>query len=481
MSRKTLVLGLLAGLLWGAMALPALAATPAWRVSQLTTAPMQPYYVGVSGDRIVWQDIAPSVRKLWTWKMGSSPFMVLEQYMWYAPKVSGDRLAWIATGGSQPFRVYTWKAGDSTVTVVTSSTTGIPDDMQLSGDRLVWQVDYHSVVTWRVGDAHVTTLNVGPHQGAAARISGDRVVWCQSDGSRYQIATWKSGDALSSLVTNDLHSHDDPVVSGDRMAWLSETGDGDEWALYTKIASETVPTTVAVNPNAFPGTTVVSGDRLAWLQEPEGGGVNQVFTWRVGDTAPTQISAGTAVQTYMDLSDGRVVWIDGPRVMTWAEGAAAASVIATGTSPWGTSIDADRVAWIDGSHVMTAVLRSTTALTKPAVPSGTLRHGKKYSFASVLSPRIASLVAGTNTVLNLYHSETKTVIKKVHGKNTKVKVTYWHLRITVRMTGVGTGATVKLTAKTTLKYAGKWRAIAVYSGGRGFFGSTSAPKDFKLK
>jgi hypothetical protein len=95
----------------------------------------------------------------------------------------------------------------------------------------------------------------------------------------------------------------------------------------------------------------------------------------------------------------------------------------------------------------------------------------------VLAPGLARVAPGATTTLRLYRRESRYVIKSGH----RVKQYYWHLRNTVKMTGSGTGATVKLAATVTPKYAGAWRAIATYGGGTGYLGKTSVAKDFTVR
>jgi hypothetical protein len=480
MFRRIVTLGILSGLMLAAIAVgPALAATPTWAASQVATG--APNSIAVSGDRIAWQDQMASPRTQWTWKMGTAPLLLLTQYMWTPPVVSGDRVAWICTGGSQPFRVYTWKAGDASPTAVTSSTTGIPDDIQVSGDRLVWQLDYQWIVTWKVGDSQLTTLNVGAFQASGARVSGDRVVWYESNGSAYQIATWKYGEEPSRWITSGSLTNIEPAVSGDRIAWLQETGAGDEWAVMTQLASETVPAMVMVNSTYYTEGPVVSGDRIAWRQKPGGSDAHQVFTWHAGDASAAQVSHADVSQAYVGVSGDRLVWTGYQNVMTWAAGDATASVVATGHGPWNTKVSGDRVVWLNEGRVMTAVLLSPTTLGRPTISPMAPTHNKHAHFYSVLTPGSARIAAGATTTLKLYRKETRYVTKKVNGVNKRVKESYWHLRHSVKMTGTGTGVTVKLTATVTPKYAGSWKAVAVYGGASAFAGSTSPTKYFTVK
>jgi hypothetical protein len=107
------------------------------------------------------------------------------------------------------------------------------------------------------------------------------------------------------------------------------------------------------------------------------------------------------------------------------------------------------------------------------------RRGKSTAFTSVLTPGAAA--SGTSSKLLLYRQETKTVKKRVRGKMRKVKVKYWRLRSTVPMTPGAVGASTTFTAKCKVKYAGKWQAVASFSGGGGYAATTSTTKAFSVR
>jgi hypothetical protein len=188
----------------------------------------------------------------------------------------------------------------------------------------------------------------------------------------------------------------------------------------------------------------ISGDRIVWQASTDAGVQYQVFTWRVGDPSPSQITTGAQQHNGPQVSGGRITW----------------------------------GAW-DGSHyqVYTAATTHTSA-TKPSLSPATPKHRKAVRFSAHLSPGAA--VVGTRATLNLYHWESKTVRKKVHGKWRKVKVKYWRSRGSLPL-APSAGDPARLSAKTKLKYPGTWRARLTCSGWAGYDPCTSPTKTFSVK
>lgn len=501
MCRRAVTLGILCGLLWAAGIVPASALpAPSWTVTQVTTATAPNEYVAVGGDRLAWLDTTSSMRKLYTWKAGDvSPTLVREGSIYMAPRISGGRCAWTEYGGLGNYFVYVWTPVGSTVTTVVASTRQI-QELQFSGDRLAWRTDdgaQQEVKTCLSDGSQLLTLNIGLHSAFGPQISGDRVVWYESDGTHMQIATWVPG-GVSTWVTSDARQHWDPAFSDGRIAWIAETGFASEEAIYTQLVTESVPTTVQVVPNYFPDPPLASGDRVVWLQAPVGPANDLVYSWSAADPEPRVVAPGTGDQSFEGLSGDRIVWIDGStpgeqRVMTWAEGDTTASVLASGTDAAETCVSGDRIVWRrnigTGSYqIMTAVLETPavlpvrTTLRSPTVSPTKPTHNKHAHFYAVLTPGSARTAAGATTTLKLYRKETHYVTKKVNGKNRRVKVAYWHLRHSVLMKRYSsTSTTVKMTATVTPKYSGSWKVVVRYSGGTGFLGSTSPTKYFTVK
>ncbi len=133
----------------------------------------------------------------------------------------------------------------------------------------------------------------------------------------------------------------------------------------------------------------------------------------------------------------------------------------------------------DGTTVGNAdlvLVVAPSALSIPAVSPTRPRHGRSVRFTGWLTPGTG---ASAGTVrLSFYRRETKTVRKKVRGRWRRVRVRYWHLRATKPMNA---GSDGRLTLIYKLRYPGKWKMIARYSGAAGFAPSTSGARYFSVK
>ena len=131
---------------------------------------------------------------------------------------------------------------------------------------------------------------------------------------------------------------------------------------------------------------------------------------------------------------------------------------------------------LEASGVAVYATPQNSSVGRPVVAPSTRRRNKKLTFTSGFSP--ASAAPAVSVKLKLYHSETKTVKKRVGGKLKSVKVKYWHLRRTVTMKGSATG---RLTAGTTCAYTGSWQAFVVFAGSDMYEASTSDVRTFTVK
>jgi hypothetical protein len=170
-------------------------------------------------------------------------------------------------------------------------------------------------------------------------------------------------------------------------------------------------------------------------------------------------SATSFVSTQYGLPPGSYKW----SVTEWCE--------------WGDVVDSPVTSF---TVPQSSGLGATSAsLSPPTISPSRPKRGKYAAFSSLLTPGAAA--SGTSSELLLYHQETKTVRKRINGKMRKVKVKYWRLRTTTTMTPGAAGASTKFTGRFKPKYAGKWRAVASFSGGAGYAASKSSARAFTVK
>lgn len=119
---------------------------------------------------------------------------------------------------------------------------------------------------------------------------------------------------------------------------------------------------------------------------------------------------------------------------------------------------------------------SATRLSRPVSSPWTPRRGKSVTITAYLTPGEAALAASAKVYL--YRRETKTVTRRVLGKNRRVRVTYWRLRATHPMAA---GASGKLTWSGKLAYKGEWKMHVRYTGCAFYTGSTSVTRYFRVR
>ena len=110
------------------------------------------------------------------------------------------------------------------------------------------------------------------------------------------------------------------------------------------------------------------------------------------------------------------------------------------------------------------------------ISPGTPTHGKEGRDHGIPVSGAAALTASSKVYL--YHQETKTVTKRVHGKKKSVKVAYWRSRGTHTMAASSSG---KLTWSGALAYKGSWKMYVMYAGTAFDIRATSATKYFRVK
>jgi hypothetical protein len=241
-----------------------------------------------------------------------------------APVVSGDRIAWVAPGGSDggnDGEVFTWTP-ERGVVQVTQNDVG-ESGLRISGDRLVWEstggsdsgADYE-IFTW-TPPVFVPTFPGGYFTGgieqltensdadAAPDVSGDRVVWTGWGGSDggidNEIFTWTPVGGTTQVTLN-AGTDESPRVSGDRIAWLGDLGSVKTWTP----SGGTVE--VWTDSLLQPDRVRISGDRLAWQARRLSDQRLSVFTWTPGGGL-MGLSTGTTNDAGAELDGDRLVFL----------------------------------------------------------------------------------------------------------------------------------------------------------------------------
>jgi hypothetical protein len=296
------------------------------------------WYAEVSGDRVVWDgrdDAFTDDFDIYTWTPtgGRVNVSAANPYEDHYPRISGDRIAWqgyTVTG----WDLFTWTP-EGGVVQITADPPG-DEQVQVSGDRIVWVCNSDYVMTWTPGSGAVQLFDQfgSPH---SPQVSGDRVVWYAPYGSDGgdddEIYMWTPAGGTVQLTTNNVEDAK-PMVGGDRVVW--ESGGG----LWTW-----TPSGGTVFLAVMPGATEVSNDRVVsaigvtvyvWTQATgvvvlpitgaaDGMGVhrvayvgwdNNIYTWTPALGAVCVTPGTLETEQYPGVSGDRLVWITSGAVYT---------------------------------------------------------------------------------------------------------------------------------------------------------------------
>jgi hypothetical protein len=158
-------------------------------------------------------------------------------------------------------------------------------------------------------------------------VSGDRIVWMDTQVNPYPIMTWAGGDPVR-IGYSAWQNTEGPRISGDRIAW---TNGGNPSGVMTWKVGDAEPTNVASYNNdvpGVPGSLQMDGDRLAWAR---GDGGAQISTWRAGEDAPTVLPRPAGITSLWPFAykpqvfGDRVVWYEitagtNTQIATWRSG-----------------------------------------------------------------------------------------------------------------------------------------------------------------
>jgi hypothetical protein len=238
------------------------------------------------------------------------------------------------------------------------------------------------------------------------------------------------------------------------------------------------------------GTDVVDaeGTTTFWAWSKDLGGnieTSSSVTVRIDRVAPTTSASVAAL--YSSGVSINILSADGGSGVAWTEYeldsvAASGSVVATSAlGPHKLRHRAVDVAgnlgeWSAEQQFTIVAAAAPTSVSVPSASPSKPRRGKTVTFTAYVSPGAAAITGGSR--ISLYRSETKTVRKKVRGRWKRVKVKYWRLRNTLAMTSDATG---RLTARTKLRYSGKWRAQVTFDGSATHVGSVSGYRSFSVR
>jgi len=240
-------------------------------------------------------------------------------------------------------------AGGWTVTQLTEdSIPGWKDyvSAEVSGDRVVWCATDGEIYTWTAGDALPTKISADGVGGVQPQVSGDRAVWCTDAGEIY---TWTVGDAApTNISTSGGTDNSAPQVSGDRVVWSG--WDGDDYEIYTWTVGDAAAANVSNSDDTDDYDPQVSGDRIVWSGWYMSV-ASDIYTWTAADAVPVKISTTGGFNDQPQVSGDRVVWSGSGEgsgdIYTWVAGDAGPVNISNSEAvfDYDPQVSGDRVVW----------------------------------------------------------------------------------------------------------------------------------------
>jgi hypothetical protein len=171
------------------------------------------YQPDCSQERVVWVD-EDEVSGDWfvrTWRASDDTSQTLGRCVSsIRPKVAGDRVAWCGLDDAGKTQVVTWKNG-----VTTTITAGdfARSESVVRGDRVVWLEDTGPAVrvfTWKAGDTTVTALSSEGRAAGPPQVWNDRVAWAERWNGVNQVFTAFPGEEQPTPIATTLSK---PAVS----------------------------------------------------------------------------------------------------------------------------------------------------------------------------------------------------------------------------------------------------------------------------
>ena len=261
-------------------------------------------YPDISGARIIWQDTANQDLVLFDLSDGSETRLASGGAQPTLPVIEGSLVAWLENPLS-PYRVILLNLATGNTRVL--STNGYSPD--ISGDRIIWvdsNLGSRGIALYNVTDDRQGMVITDPYDQSQPAISGDRVVWVNGSSSdQIYVKSLSTGD--EALVSQSACSNppctSDPAFSGDRVAWSDYRDDFDR-DIYLSLLS-TLSESIFADFPVDQITPSIDGDRIVWMNGSD------IYQGDLsGANPPLQISTGTG-NFRPRLSGDRVVWYKG--------------------------------------------------------------------------------------------------------------------------------------------------------------------------
>lgn len=194
----------------------------------------QKEFLGISGDRIVWEDDRDRNESNRNWNIyvydlsTSSETRITSVPATtgsFATTVSiyGDRIVWVGRNDSETWRntdIYMYDFSSSTETRVTTS--GSAGGPKIYGDRIVY-MDRRSgkseIYLYNISTSAETQVTTDGLSHSISAIYGDRIVWEDNRNGNWDIYMYDLSTSMETQITTDKSDQREPDIYGDRIVW----------------------------------------------------------------------------------------------------------------------------------------------------------------------------------------------------------------------------------------------------------------------
>jgi len=211
----------------------------------------QKEFLGISGDRIVWEDDRDKNDSNGNWNIYVYNLSTSsETRITYVPvttgsfativSIYGDRIVWVGRNDSETWKntdIYMYDFSSSTETRLTTS--GSAYSPKIYGDRIVY-MDRRSgkseIYLYNISTSTETQVTTDGLSHSISAIYGDRIVWEENRNGNWDIYMYDLSTSMETQITTDKSDQRKPDIYGDRIVWQDyRNTDPNEYYYYCDI------------------------------------------------------------------------------------------------------------------------------------------------------------------------------------------------------------------------------------------------------
>ena len=192
------------------------------RITQITDNNIHDIFPSISGNNIAWiQEQDNGLNGEIYLYNGNSAIQITDNEVYdFSPSVSGNNIVWVQNG-SDDDEIYFYDG--TSITQLTSDEIDEISDSPLSrpsisGDKVVWRGPANEIFLYDGNSTTQLELNGNKLFGIEPSISGNKVVFVQTDDHDDEIYLY-DGDSITQLTDNEVDDFR-PLISGNNVVWL---------------------------------------------------------------------------------------------------------------------------------------------------------------------------------------------------------------------------------------------------------------------